>query len=332
MAVSIAQYVDLLFKKLQGVAKTANSTVKGASNESIASPPLLRGDVVWMQADQISNTAQTISGVTTSYTGTNSVECTADTTVPPIGSIRPTWLTNTTYWVPQEFGSTWLPKVYVGPSGAANIESTGTQIFAAGISGTGEYYFDTQAGVLNFIGETIPSVLTVGNVVYISGYTYSGLIGVTNLPANVNIGNLNITDTTITTITANANINIDTNGTGTFQIIGTNGFVVPVGNVAQRPSPVSAGTLRFNSEYGRLEYYDGTEWDVVGGGITNQTIDTANGSTTIFTLDRESTTSATLIMLNGVVQLPTTSYSVSGNTLTFTQAPVTSDIIDIRFL
>ena len=46
MAISIAQYVDLLFKKLQGVAKTANATVKGASNESIASPPLLRADVI----------------------------------------------------------------------------------------------------------------------------------------------------------------------------------------------------------------------------------------------------------------------------------------------
>lgn len=148
----------------------------------------------------------------------------------------------------------------------------------------------------------------------------------------ISIGNLVVNDTTITTETANTNINIDPDGTGTFQIIGTNGFVVPVGNVAQRPSPVSAGTLRFNSEYGRLEYYDGTEWDVVGGGITSQTITTADGITTIFTLDRESTTSATLIMLNGIVQLPITSYGVSGNTLTFTQAPETSDIIDIRFL
>jgi hypothetical protein len=146
------------------------------------------------------------------------------------------------------------------------------------------------------------------------------------------IGNLTVVDTTISSSTANANINIDPNGTGTFQIIGTNGFVVPVGNVAQRPSPVSAGTLRFNSEYGRLEYYDGAEWDVVGGGVTNQTIATADGTTTAFTLDRESTTSAALVMLNGIVQLPTASYSVSGNTLTFTQAPVTSDIIDIRFL
>jgi hypothetical protein len=42
-----------------------------------------------------------------------------------------------------------------------------------------------------------------------------------------------------------------------------------------------------------------------------------------------------LIMLNGVVQLPTTAYSVSpspGNTLIFTEAPVSTDVIDVRYL
>ena len=203
MAVSIAQYVDLLFKKLQGVAKTANSTVKGASNESIASPAFLRGDVVWMQADQIPATAQTVGNITLALTGTSSVQCAADTTVPPIGGIRPTWLTGETYWISQEFGATWLPKVYVGPSGAANIEATGTQIFAAGIGGVGEYYFDTQAGVLNFIGETIPAVLTSGNVVYVSGYQYVGDLGVTNIPSGANIGGLQVNGNTITAITGN---------------------------------------------------------------------------------------------------------------------------------
>lgn len=146
------------------------------------------------------------------------------------------------------------------------------------------------------------------------------------------IGNLVVNDTTITTDNANANISISPIGTGTFYIVGTNGFVIPVGNVAQRPIPAAQGTMRFNNEYERLEYYDGTEWDVVGGGITNQTITTADGVETDFTLSRESTSAATLVMLNGVVQLPTTSYSVTGNLLTFVQAPVTSDIIDVRFL
>jgi len=156
---------------------------------------------------------------------------------------------------------------------------------------------------------------------------------VDSMAGNVtDIGNLTVNDTTIQTLAANANINIQTNGTGIFVIEGTNGFVMPVGNTAQRPTQANAGTLRFNSEYARIEYYDGAEWDVVAGGVTNQTITTADGAEDTFTLDRESTTAAVLVMLNGIVQIPISSYTVTGNSLVFTQAPAVSDIIDIRFL
>lgn len=331
MAVSIAQYVDLLFKKLQGVAKTANSTVKGASNESIASPAFIRGDIIWMESNQIPSTAQVVPGITQALTGTSSVECSPDTTVPPIGGIRPTWLSNETYWVPQEFGSTWLPKVYVGPSGAANIEATGTQIFAAGISGAGEYYFDTQAGVLNFIGETIPSVLTAGNVVYIAGYQYVGALGVQNNPGNVNLGNLLVSNTTISGNIANASITLEPTGSGVVIIDTTTGLVVPVGNTAQQPSPAATGTVRFNTDIVRLEVYDGAEWDSVVAGVTNQLFN-GDGSTLVFTLDRDSTSAATLIMFNGVVQIPTIAYTVTGNVLTFAEPPLPTDTVDVRFL
>jgi len=331
MAVSIAQYVDLLFKKLQGVAKTANSTVKGASNESIASPAFIRGDIIWMESNQIPSTAQVVPGITQALTGNNSVQCTADTTVPPIGGVRPTWLSNEAYWVPQEFGSTWLPKVYVGPSGAANIEATGTQIFAAGISGAGEYYFDTQAGVLNFIGETIPSALSVGNVVYIAGYQYVGALGVQNNPGNVNLGNLLVSNTTISGNIANASITLEPTGSGVVIIDTTTGLVVPTGNTAQQPSPAATGTVRFNTDIVRLEVYDGVEWDSVVAGVTNQLF-TGDGSTLVFTLDRDSTTAATLVMFNGVVQIPTIAYTVAGNLLTFAEPPLPTDTVDIRFL
>jgi hypothetical protein len=156
---------------------------------------------------------------------------------------------------------------------------------------------------------------------------------VDNMAGNVTgIGNLTVNDTTIQTVAANANINIQTNGTGIFVIEGTSGFVMPVGNTAQRPDPASAGTLRFNSEYARIEYYDGAEWDVVAGGVTNQTISTANGIIDTFVLNRDSTTAAVLVMLNGIVQIPTSSYTVTGNSLVFTQPPAVSDIIDVRFL
>lgn len=239
MSISTAQYIDLLFKKLQGVAKTATAAQKSASNESIASPALLRGDIVWTQADQIPGTAQVVANVTQGYLTTSRIECTADNTVPTIGGIYPTWLTNLQYWIPQEFGSTWPVKVWVDTAGAANPTVTGTQIFAPGIGGVGEFFFDTQAGVLNFIGETIPATLTAGKSIFITGYRYVGLLGVTNLPS-ANIGNIQITGNTIATLNANGDIVFDPNGSGNVRILANtsitgnitaSGFVSATGNV-----------------------------------------------------------------------------------------------------
>jgi hypothetical protein len=278
-----------------------------------------------MQSDQIPGTAQVVTGVTTALTGGSSIECTADTTVPPIGGIRPTWLTNEIYWISQEFGSTWLPKVFVGPASAANIEATGTQIFAAGIGGVGEYYFDTQAGVLNFIGETIPTVLTAGNVVYVAGYQYVGDLGVTNIPSGANIGNLNFTDTTISSTTAN----LVTFG-------GTAGIIIPAGNIDQRPSPATTATIRFNTINTTLEIWDGTNW-VSGTGdisiISNQTLN-GDGSTTVFSLDQAATADSILVSINGVSQTPGVDYTTSSgpDQITFTTAPAGGDVVQIRFI
>ena len=149
-------------------------------------------------------------------------------------------------------------------------------------------------------------------------------------------GNLTFSNTTISTNLANGNITLAATGTELVIIAGTAGFVMPAGNTAQRPASGNvAGTLRFNTDVGRMEVYDGTEWDQVVGGVTNQTILTADGSTLSFNLDRKTTTAATLVMLNGVVQLPVTAYIITGaggNVLTFEEAPAVSDIIDVRFL
>lgn len=209
----------------------------------------------------------------------------------------------------------------------------------------------SPASTLEVVGN-----VTVGNVVISNiGNITVGNVNINNLAEPVantdaatkfyvdtmsgnitGIGNLEVIDTTITSVTANANISIDPNGTGTFVIVGTNGFVMPAGTTAQRPATGNvAGTLRFNTDTARMEVYDGTEWDQVVGGVTSQTISTADGSTTDFNLDRKTTTAATLVMLNGVVQLPNTAYTITGvgsNVLTFTQAPVSNDIIDVRFL
>ena len=247
MSISTAQYIDLLFKKLNGVAKTATATQKSPSNESIASPPLLRGDIIWMQSDQIPATAQVVAGVTQGYLTTGRIECTPDTTVPTIGGIYPTWLTNLTDWIPQEFGSTWPVKIYVDTAGAVNPAATGTQIFSPGIGGAGEFFFDTQAGLLNFIGETIPSMLTAGKSIFVIGYRYVGLLGVTNLPDGTSIGNLEITGNTIVSLNSNGDIVLDPNGTGNVRIVANTAVT---GNITVSGTLSAVGNITGNYIFG----------------------------------------------------------------------------------
>ena len=215
MAVTQSQIVDLLYKQAFGVTKTDTSTNKSPSNESIPSPALNRGDTLWTQANQIPSTAAATAGIVQAYVGVNAVQCTADLTTVPIGSIYPTWKTNLTYWIPSEFGSTYNAQVWVDGPGVANPTVTGTQIFADGSAGSGQYYYNYQSGVLNFIGESIPTALGSGKVLYIVGYRYIGLTGVTNLPNGTTIGNLSFTNNTISSTVINANINLTPNGNGT---------------------------------------------------------------------------------------------------------------------
>jgi hypothetical protein len=46
---------------------------------------------------------------------------------------------------------------------------------------------------------------------------------------------------------------------------GTGSQILPVGNTAERDSPPSAGYLRFNSETGLFEGYNGIIWGSIGG-------------------------------------------------------------------
>jgi hypothetical protein len=64
--------------------------------------------------------------------------------------------------------------------------------------------------------------------------------------------------------------------------------------------------------------------------ITNQTIN-GDGTTTVFTLDESTTAAAIIVATNGVVQQPGVAYTVTGNSITFAEAPEISDIIDVRF-
>jgi len=113
----------------------------------------------------------------------------------------------------------------------------------------------------------------------------------------------------------------------------TNSVLMPVGNTAQRPGTGVTGMLRFNSTADALEVYDNSQWTTVGVPsftvIDDQQFN-GDGLTVAFTINSNQTTNSCIVSINGVVQIPTIAYSVSGTTLTFTEAPESGDIIDVR--
>jgi hypothetical protein len=146
----------------------------------------------------------------------------------------------------------------------------------------------------------------------------------------LHIGNINIEATTNTISTDFGNLRL----TATNRVVfpATNSIKLPVGDTSQRPTAV-AGDFRFNSDTATLEFYTGTDWNQVQPQVINifESFD-GDGSTTVFTLSQNTTSNGSFINLNGVVQLPGVAYSITGNVLTFTEAPAVGDKIDVRFI
>ena len=125
------------------------------------------------------------------------------------------------------------------------------------------------------------------------------------------------------------------------QINSTDSILIPVGTNAQRPSGVGqtdvAGMLRFSTTSNAIEWYNGTQWANASTTFTVIVDQQFNGDdvTVNFTLSQAATTNGIIVSINGVVQIPTLAYAVGGvgnTTLTFTEAPATGDIIDVRIL
>ena len=326
MAISDGQKIDYLFKKIGfGITKTDTNSNKVAANESIASPLLLRGDKVIKDAASIPSTKPgSSSGVVTVYTGASTVECTADITA----SANRTWKTGFTDWIPPEFGSTYLVNVYIHTSGdASNAESISNKVFITGSGNDDEWFFDYQSGVLHFIGTNLPNgVNFTGKSVYVAGARYTGDFGVGG-----STGAFSFTDNRLQTTTTNEEIIIEPAGTGYVAIDSTSGLIIPVGTTDQRPTG-QTGMFRFNSTDGQVEVYNGTGWTGVVGSTESVTLDEfdGDGSTVAFTLSRTGTSASVWVSINGTVQEVTNTYTVSGSTLTFNEAPASGDKIQVR--
>ena len=124
----------------------------------------------------------------------------------------------------------------------------------------------------------------------------------------------------------------------TFAVRSSDSLLIPVGTTAQRPSNSGnvdiTGMLRYSTSQNNLEWYNGSAWQTPGASTTiiqDQQIN-GDGSTTTFSVNNATTTNATIVSVNGVLQLPTISYAMVGGNIVFTEAPATGDVVDVRSL
>ena len=215
-------------------------------------------------------------------------------------------------------------------TGFTKIEGTNAMFIPTGTAAqepatieAGMIRINTTTGTLEYaVGNTFTTVATGGSALSEVVEDTTPQLG----------GALDVNSQSIVSV-SNGDIDIAPDGTGKTTITSTTGLVVPVGTTAQRSGSASQGELRYNSDNTKLEIYDGSSWTNIKAGSDIAADSFAGDDTeTAFTISRTSTTAATIVMLNGVVQVPTTAYAVSGTTLTFTEAPKTGDVIDVRLL
>jgi hypothetical protein len=107
---------------------------------------------------------------------------------------------------------------------------------------------------------------------------------------------------------------------------GSSGVVLPTGSSATRPDNAAFGMIRYNTDTGLVEFYNGSIWSSLStGGSITYTVDdfTGDGSTTVFTMSiAQSTTTQIIVFVGSIYQDPATAYTVDGGlNITFTSAP-----------
>ena len=280
------------------------------------------------------NTAN--SGVFTSLTVNNDAIITGNLDVTGTSTFR-----NYEYVLSTEYANN-----LVANGGVASTNyTTGSLIVTGGAGISGNLYVNSWLnGASGFAGpthgaDTISPYSTSnvnfnmpvnGNVVINSGSTVANLIVHGN---TATYKNLLVTNSTTGQIGIKVSPDLIQAG-ASFQVNATDSLLLPSGTTANRPTVGQAtkGMLRFNTTTNYMEYWDGTTWNTGGATFTVVSSDqfTGTGSQVNFTLSQGATTASLIVAINGVIQIPTTAYSVSGSTLTFTEAPLTSDIIDAR--
>ena len=235
----------------------------------------------------------------------------------------------------------------------------GTSVSASGTVTAASTVGGVITGSSTSVTGTQTAASTVGGVITGSSVSVTGDVSGSNL--SISGGNITSSAADITVNGNSADVNFAVNGDTTTVFFvdagtetasfgnstqttnalvafnSTNSIKVPVGNTAQRPAVGVTGMQRFNTTTNSLEMYYNSAWTDVGAPVFTVIADQqfyGDGATVAFTLSSTQTTNSCIVSINGVVQIPTLAYAVAGTdptcVLTFTEAPETGDIIDVR--
>jgi len=127
-----------------------------------------------------------------------------------------------------------------------------------------------------------------------------------------------------------ANVYLSPTGNGIVVLSGTSAVAIPSGNTAQEPVDIPEGSMRYNTDTTSPEFFNGNSWVAMTTSVAYQTF-TGNGTGNVYPLSQTTTTGGVLVSLNGVQQTPGAAYTVSGNVIGFTEIPLSTDTIDIRY-
>ena len=181
--------------------------------------------------------------------------------------------------------------------------------------GAYEIYSNANAAVQAISITSLATGANANTAAYLS--TYTGNINAANFTGNL-YGNIH-TDiitpykTSVTTFNSSTAIGL------------------PLGGNVTRPGAPTAGQIRYNTDYNTVEFYNGTNWISVITEINEHNF-FGDGINQTFTLPQVTTSAGILVSINGTVQQPGYAYDVTGNQITFTQVPLVTDQVDVRFL
>ena len=190
----------------------------------------------------------------------------------------------------------------------------------ANVNGANTAIITANSAVVSYV-NTLTNSLAIGANANTAAYltTYAGNISagnvISNFYGNIHADTITPYRTTVTTFNSSTAVGL------------------PIGGNIARPSIPSAGQIRYNSDYNSVEFYNGAGWVNVITTIAGQNF---YGNATIGTgpypLDQNTTSNGILVSINGTVQQPGYAYNVTGNQITFTETPLVTDQIDVRFL